>query len=46
MVFLDHVYIDVFGKSWCGLVMRLVLGHVCSVVSVEISRFVNGFVKD
>ena len=46
MVFLDHVHIDVFRKSRCGSVMGLVSSHICSVMLVEISRFVNGFVED
>ena len=46
MVFLDHVYIDVFEKSWCGSVMELVSSHVRGVMLVEVSRFVNGFIED
>ena len=46
MVFPDHVYIDVFGKSGCGSRVGLVSGQVHSMMSVEILRFVDGFVKD
>ena len=46
VVFLNHIHIDVFGKSGCGSVMGLVSGHVCGVILVEISRFINGFVED
>ena len=46
MVFLDHVHIDMFRKLRYGLVMGVVSSHICSVTLVEISRFVNRFVKD
>ena len=44
--FCDHVYIDVFRKSRCGSIMGLVLSHIHSVTLVEVSRFIDGFVKD
>ena len=46
MVFLDHVHVDVFRKLRCGSIMGLVLSHIHSVMLVEVSRFINGFVKD
>ena len=46
MVFLDHVYINVFRKSRCGLIMGLVSSHICSMTSVEVLRFVNRFIED
>ena len=46
MVFLNHVHIDVFRESRCGLIVGLVLSCICSVMLVEISGFVNGFVED
>ena len=46
MIFLNHVHIDVFRKSRCGLIVGLVLSRICSVMLIEILRFVNGFIED
>ena len=46
MILFNHVHIDVFRESGCGLIVGLVLSHVCSVVLVEISGLIDGFIKD
>ena len=46
LVFLDHVHINVFRKSRCGSIMRLVSSCICSVTLVEVLRFVDGFIED
>ena len=45
MVFLDHIHINVFGKSRCRLVMGLMSSHVHGMMLVEFLGFINGFVK-
>ena len=46
MTLFNHVHIDMFRKSECGSIVALVSSHVCSVMLVEISGLVNGFVED
>ena len=46
MIFFNHVHVDVFRESRCGLVVRLVSSHIYGVMLVKISGFINGFVKD
>ena len=42
MIFFNHVHVDVFRESRCGLIVELVSSHVRGVMLVEIL----GFVKD
>ena len=46
MIFFNHVHADVSRKSRCGLIVGSVLSHVHSVMLVEISEFINGFIED
>ena len=46
MVFFDQVYIDMFRKSGCGLVVGRVSSRVCCITLVKFSGFVNGFIEN
>ena len=46
MIFLDHIYIDVFRRSRHRSIVGLVSGGVSGTTLVEFSGFVNGLVKD
>ena len=46
VVFLDHVYIDMFRKLRCGSVMGLMSSYICGVTLVEVLRFIDGLIKD
>ena len=45
VVFLDHIYIDVFGESRCRLVMGLVSSSVCGIMSVKFLGFIDEFIE-
>ena len=46
MIFLDHIYIDMFGGSRRRSIVGLASSGVGGTTLVEFSGFVNGFVKD
>ena len=45
MVFLDHIHIDVFGKSRFRSVMELMSSCVHDMMLVEFLEFINEFIK-
>ena len=46
MIFLDHIYIDMFGRSRRRSIVGLVSSGVSGATLVEFSGFINGLVKD